>query len=282
MAERTYIADTTETRYAQGELARYGYREFGLEGEVPIVLLNRYKGTLDDWDPHFLDVLAKKRLVITVDNVGVGYTDGTAPASIGEMAEGVVDFLAARGLGKVHLLGWSMGGFIAQHLAIEHPELFATVTVAGSGPGHPGVRPPEAPRSVELRGKEDPSIEDILYLFFPDTEEGRAAGGAVLGRSYQRADGITKTVKKDSWLNQGRAIAAWNNGEGSAWARLSEIKVPLLIANGTEDVMEAAAQTVAMADRIPDGVTALFARARHAFLFQDADRFSKLVIGFTS
>jgi pimeloyl-ACP methyl ester carboxylesterase len=282
MTAHRYIAETIQTQYVQGQLARYGYREYGVEGGTPLVLLNRYRGTLDDWDPYLLDLLAQQRRVITVDNVGVGYTDGTAPTSIGEMADGVVDFLTAKGLRKAHLLGWSMGGFIAQHLAIEHPDLFATVTVAGSGPGEPSVRPAEPQRSVDLRGKEDPSLEDILYLFFPDTEEGRSAGEEVFGRSYHRADGITKVVKKESWVNQGKAIAAWNSGQGSAWPRLPEVKVPLLLANGTEDVMEAAAQTIAMADRIPDGIAVLFPRAGHAFLFQAADRFSKLVIGFTS
>ncbi|MFB9124418.1 alpha/beta hydrolase [Paraburkholderia dipogonis] len=277
-----YLAETVETSYVQGKLARYGYREYGAQSDIPLVLLNRYKGTLDDWDPLLLDLLAKERRIITFDNVGVGYTDGTAPDTIEAMAEGAVDFLKAKGLKKVHALGWSMGGFIAQILAIEYPEYFATVTVAGSGPGEPRIRPPEDLRSVEIRSKEAPSIDDVLFLFFPDTDAGREAGLAVLGRSYHRADGVTRETKKDSWLNQGKAINRWNSGEGSAWANLPKAGVPLLVANGTHDVMEHVKQTIAMSDQIPEGVTAIFADAGHAFLFQYPERFSRLVIGFTA
>lgn len=278
----TYLAETVETSYIQGKLARYGYREYGMEGGIPLVLLNRYRATLDDWDPLLLDLLATERRVITVDNVGVGYTDGVAPDTIAGMAEGILDFIGAKGLGKVHLLGWSMGGFVAQILAADHTELFTSVTIAGSGPGEPSVRPAESPKSVAIRGKEDPSIEDVLYLFFPDTETGRSAGGAVLGRGYHRADGVTKEVKKESWANQSTAIQRWNSGEDSGWKRLPDIQVPLLVANGTQDVMEDVQQTIAMAERIPDGITAIFADAGHAFLFQYADRFSRLLIGFTA
>ena len=152
----SYLAETVETSYVQGELARYGYREYGAEGGIPLVLLMRYKGTLDDWDPELLDLLAKERRIITVDNVGVGYTDGTAPDTIAAMADGVVDFLKAKGLKKVHLAGWSMGGFIAQVLAVTRPELFETITIAGSGPGEPSVRPAETPRSLEIRTRMTP------------------------------------------------------------------------------------------------------------------------------
>ena len=278
----SYLAETVETSYVQGELARYGYREYGAEGGIPLVLLMRYKGTLDDWDPELLDLLAKERRIITVDNVGVGYTDGTAPDTIAAMADGVVDFLKAKGLKKVHLVGWSMGGFIAQVLAVTRPELFETITIAGSGPGEPSVRPAETPRSLEIRTKDDPVFEDILYLFFPDTDEGRAAGGAVLTRSYHRADGVTAVVKKESWMNQDLAIRRWNSGEGSTWSQLPQVRVPFLVANGTHDVMEHVQQTIAMADRVPDGLTALFAHAGHGFLFQFPERFSRLVIGFTA
>ncbi|MEW1819257.1 alpha/beta hydrolase [Arthrobacter sp. NPDC080031] len=279
----TYHAETIETSYIQGTLARYGYREYGVEGSSPLLLLNRYRATLDDWDPLLLDLLAAKLRIIILDNVGVGYTDGTAPDTIAEMGLGVIDFLNAKGLGRVHLLGWSMGGFIAQLLAADCPDRFETVTIAGSGPGEPSIRPAESERSIAIRGKAEPEIEDILYLFFPDTDGGRAAGAEVLGRSYNRADGITKEVKKESWLNQNAAIQRWNSGEDSGWNLLPGITtVPLMVANGTQDVMEDVQQTIAMARRIPNGVTAIFADAGHAFLFQHAHRFSQLLVGFTS
>ncbi|MFC6949616.1 alpha/beta fold hydrolase [Paraburkholderia dipogonis] len=171
-----YLAETVETSYVQGKLARYGYREYGAQSDIPLVLLNRYKGTLDDWDPLLLDLLAKERRIITFDNVGVGYTDGTAPDTIEAMAEGAVDFLKAKGLKKVHALGWSMGGFIAQILAIEYPEYFATVTVAGSGPGEPRIRPLRT--CVQLRSvarKRPPSTTSCSSSFLIPTQVARLA-----------------------------------------------------------------------------------------------------------
>jgi len=277
----SYRADSAPTGYVSGKLARYGYREFGPEGDIPLVLLQRFRGTIDDWDPKLLDLLATERRVIVFDNVGVGSTDGTSPATISQMGDGMVDFLTALGLDRVDLLGWSMGGFVAQLLALDHPACFRRVVIAGTGPGEPSIRPEESERSRRIRAKTDPDIDDVLYLFFPDTDEGRTAGLEVLGRQYHHESGTTLTVKEESWRNQAKAIEAWNSGIDSAWTRLPDFSVPLLITAGAHDVMEDAAQAFASTRKLSgEATTAIFSNSGHAFLFQYPERFSRLALSF--
>jgi pimeloyl-ACP methyl ester carboxylesterase len=275
-----YIADTAPTQYAQGAKAKYGYRELGSEGGQPIVLLPRFRGTIDDWDPALLEELARERRVIVFDNVGVGATDGIASDTISGMAEGAVDFIHAKKLGKVDILGWSMGGFVAQALALDHSDVVSKIVVAGSGPGEPSVRPSEDPKSVEIRGKVDLTLDEILYIFFSHSDSGRAAGLEVLGRFFHHASGVVQTVQRASWEQQAKAIQRWNGGQNSAWARLDEIKVPVLVANGTHDVMEPSIQSFEMARKLRDAETVFYSGAGHAFLFQLPEKFARRVLDF--
>jgi pimeloyl-ACP methyl ester carboxylesterase len=276
-----YRADSAPTQYVTGSLARYGYRELGPEGDIPIVLLQRFRGTIDDWDPYLVDLLSQSRRVILLDNVGVGSSDGTSPESIKEMGEGVADFLQAKNLPQVDLIGWSMGGFVAQLFALDHPDLVRRVVIAGTGPGEPSIRPKENARSVEIRAKVDLEIADILFIFFPDTEDGRTAGMEVLGRCYHHESGTVLTVKEESWKNQAEAITRWNSGDGSAWSRLAELRVPILVTAGAQDVMEEAVQAFETSRKVQGvGTTAIFSDAGHAFLFQHAERFASLATNF--
>lgn len=275
-----YKADSTPTQYVQGTKANYGYREIGPDGTTPIILLQRYRGTIDDWDPALLEELARQRKVIVFDNVGIGSTDGVAPDSISAMAEGVVDFVEAKKLAKVDILGWSMGGFVAQMLALDHADIVNKVIVAGSGPGAPSIRPTEDPKSVEIRQKVEPSVEDIIYIFFAHTDTGRAAAGDVFGRLFHHESGQILTVKQESWEKQGQAIQKWNSGNGSAWERLGEAKIPILVANGSHDIMEHSVQSFEMARRLRNAQTVFYSDSGHAFLFQYPEAFARHALDF--
>lgn len=276
----TYISETVDAEYVDGGQARYGYRQFGAREGVPLVLLHRYRGTLDDWDPKLLDLLSAERHVIAFDNVGVGYSTGDAPDNVAAMADGVVDFLDALGLERVDVLGWSMGGFVAQLVALNYPSRVRRVVVAGSGPGEPSIRPPEDPRSLAIRPKPEPTPEEGLYLFYPDDEEGRRVGAEASSRFYHHESGIVKTTKESSWRKQAIAIDSWNAGENSAWNRLEDLVAPTLVANGSKDIMEDTVQSYEMARKLPNAVTAIFSRSGHAFLFQYPDLFSRLTLDF--
>ena len=142
----TYLADAAEDLTVDGPSAMFTYRRMGPRGGVPLVLLNRFRGTIDWWDPEFLDYLAADHDVIVFDNVGIGYTSGEPRDSVEGFAEGAIEFIEALGLPKVDLLGWSLGGIVAQDVARRRPELVRKLVVAAA----PRVaRCPDAPALSE-------------------------------------------------------------------------------------------------------------------------------------
>jgi pimeloyl-ACP methyl ester carboxylesterase len=271
-----YLADTSETRHVDGRLARYAYRDIGRSAsEPPLVLFQRYRGTLDHWDPLFLEVLASEHRVVTFDNAGVGASSGEVADTIEGMAETAIDFIEAAGFARVDALGWSMGGYVAQLVALERPDLVRRLVVAGSGPGGvPGI-PPRAERVRELARADVIGDDDYLYLFFGRHDEGRRLGRESLARIRARAE-----VGPEAWRNQLRAIMSWTEGAGSAWPRLRELELPVLVANGAHDVMVDAANTFAMAQRLRHATMVLYSDSGHGFLFQHPEEFGRVVIDF--
>ena len=162
---------------------RYAYRSFGTEiAEPPLVLLHRFRGTMDDWDPLLLNLLARHRHVLAFDNGGVGRSTGAVPPTIAGMAASAVSFLHALGIDQVDLLGWSMGRAVAQRIALDHPHLVRRLVLAGTGPGGVPDAPPAPAKVLEVASKPVNEDEDFLYLFFPEHPDGRAAGLAHLAR----------------------------------------------------------------------------------------------------
>jgi pimeloyl-ACP methyl ester carboxylesterase len=166
----------TGTLYVDAASTRFAYRRRGPRGGVPLVLLHRFRGTIDWWDPEFLDRLTAERDVIWFDNIGIGYTAGEAMKSVEAFAAGAIEFIEALGLSEVDLLGWSFGGVVAQAVTLTRPELVRRVVIAGSGSGVAPGMPVMGERVVSIMGKADPSVDDILYLFYPETDTARASG----------------------------------------------------------------------------------------------------------
>ncbi|MFJ9154968.1 alpha/beta fold hydrolase [Streptomyces sp. NPDC102270] len=276
-----YISDTADTLHVEGRLARYAYRDFGKDAPVPpLVLLQRFRGTLDHWDPAFLEVLAQDRRVIIFDNAGVSESTGEVPTTMEGMAESAFDFLAALGLDEVDLLGWSVGGFVAQLVALDHPELVRKLIVAGSGPGGVPGTPELEQRVVEYMTSPVPSQEAFLYLFFGLTDEGVRLGKESLARLETRLQHSKADVPPERWTHQLQAIQRWSSGTGSAWSRLEELKLPVLVANGSHDVMVDSGNSFAMAQKLPTARTVFYSGAGHAFLFQYPDEFGGVVLDF--
>jgi len=143
----SFQSDRAETQYVDGVSARFAYRRIGPRSGAPLVMAMRFRGTIDHWDPELLDVLGSERDVIVFDNVGTGYSSGTAPTSIEGLAQGLLDFVDALDLSQVDLLGWSMGGYVVQGASLLRPTLVRRLIVAGSGPGRvPGM--PATPAKV--------------------------------------------------------------------------------------------------------------------------------------
>ncbi|MFM9498962.1 alpha/beta fold hydrolase [Streptomyces galilaeus] len=276
-----YISDIADTRHAEGTIARYAYRDFGQQNATPpLVLLQRFRGTLDHWDPLFLEVLATERRVIIFDNVGISESTGEVPTTMEGMAEAAIDFLTAIGLEQVDLLGWSVGGFVAQLVALSRPELVRKLIVAGSGPGGVPGTPELEQRVVEYMTAPVTSEEGFLYLFFGLNDEGVRLGKESLARLETRLEKSKADVPAEQWSKQLQAIQRFAGGTGSAWSRLEELKLPVLVANGSHDVMVDSGNSFAMAQKLPNARTVFYSGAGHAFLFQHPEEFGEVVHTF--
>ncbi|MEJ0024464.1 MAG: alpha/beta hydrolase [Rhizomicrobium sp.] len=276
-----FVSDSVDTRHIQGKSAIYAYRDFGAaHAGPPVVLLTRFRGTMDHWDPAFLDILASERRVILFDNAGVSASTGEVATTFAGMAETAVDFIAALGLKEVDLLGWSIGGFVGQMIALNHPGLVRRLLVVGSGPGGvPGSSAPD-PKVVQTMTAPVSTEEHFLYLFFGLDEASQRAGRQSLKRLEPRLSASHAEVSATAWGRQLQAIMTWAGGDGSAWDRLEEIAVPVLVANGAHDVMVDAGDSFAMVRRLKTATALFYGDAGHAFLFQHPDEFGKATLDF--
>lgn len=275
-----YQSDQAETQYVQAGEVRYAYRRFGAPGGVPLVFFQRFRGTIDHWDPLLLEVIASQRQVIVFDNAGVGASSGSFAPDIAGAAKSAAAFVDALGLRQIDALGWSMGGILVQQLALERPDLIRRMVLAATGPG--GVaEAPRAPDKVwQVASKPVNDDEDFLYLFFNETPTSRAAGLASLRRLDTRLLKSHAVVTPETWKNQMGAIGAWAMGKGAAYPRLGEIKIPALVANGANDVMIHAYNSYAISQRLPQATLLLYPDSGHGFLFQYAQAFGQQVVDF--
>jgi pimeloyl-ACP methyl ester carboxylesterase len=277
-----YRADTAETLSMESHSARFAYRRMGPSGGVPVVLLNRVRGTLDWWDPEFLDHLATDHDVIVFDNVGTGYTSGTPRDTVDGLADGAIEFIEALGVSEVDLLGWTLGGTVAQHVALTRPDLVRKLVVAAASPGGsvPGAPAPNEKVRATMT-KPEVTGDDLVYLFFPDTEAGRTAGHEHLARVATRLAAGRADVSEAAARGQINAIArdAVIPFE-QVQADLARINQPVLYATGMQDVMIPALAAFAAVQHIPHAVLLAYGDAGHAFLFQHAREFSTQVRTF--
>lgn len=259
----------------------YAYRSLGTQGEPPLVLLNRFRGTMDEWDPAFLDRLSTARHVIVFDNVGVARTDGNSPERLVGWAEGAAAFIEALGYNQVDLLGFSFGGLVAQELTLQRPDLVRRLVIVGSGAGYvEGANLSE--RAIEVATRPVNSDEDFLYLFFRDTPTSQAAGRAHLARLRERADAFDRVVSRESWMAMLSAGSDVGTAETSLLTRVGDITQPVLIANGVEDVMIPTYQSFALAQAMPNARLVIYPDSGHAFMFQFPEAFGDDVIRFLS
>jgi pimeloyl-ACP methyl ester carboxylesterase len=264
-------------QFAETKYGRLAYHIDGSVGDVPLVLLQRFRGTIDDWDPAFIASLAARRCVIRFDSAGVGRSDGRTPESMPEMAMIALAFLKAIGINKADLFGWSMGGFIGQHVALDAPEIVRRLIIAGSGPGGVPEGPQPHPKVSEIATKSQNEDRDFLFLFFTDSESGRAAGKANVERIKAVANrGPAVTV--ESFMRQGKALGTWSGVR----PRLGELKLPILVANGVSDVMVPAYGSYVISQEAPNAKLILYPDAGHGFLFQYIEDFTGEVGRFLS
>ncbi|MEW6397114.1 MULTISPECIES: alpha/beta hydrolase [unclassified Afipia] len=275
----SFLADTATTKYVDADGARLAYRVIGPEGAPPLLLAMRFRGVMDEWDPAFLEALATKRRVYWFDSAGLGLSSGEVPDSIPGMARVLIALVEALELGPVDILGWSMGGFVAQSAALHRPNLVRSLIVAGSGPGGVPEAPATPPSVLEIAGKPSNVDADFIYLFFPATPEGIAAGREHLARLGKRAEPAELRLTGEGVARQSAAIASFQ-GRDAVYPHLAKLSMPILYANGAHDIMVHAYNSYAAVQRAPNAALILYPCSGHGFLFQHYARFARDVHQF--
>jgi pimeloyl-ACP methyl ester carboxylesterase len=280
-------SEQTTTGYADASLKRvtadnaieYAYRDLGV-GEVPLILLQHFRGNLDNWDPALIDALAADRRVVTFDNVGVGATTGRTPSTVEAMARDAIAFLEALDLEQVDLLGFSIGSFVAQEIALIRPDLLRRVVLASSAPqGAPGMHG-WAPEVIAAVGGREPNPRGYLDVFFAHTDTSLQAGQQAAGRIFgPRGDPDVPTTWQTRQA-QYDAVCAWGIPNLALLQRVAAIELPVFVANGDSDPMILPRYSYLLAGLLPDARLTIYSDSAHGFLFQHHERFAADVHAF--
>jgi pimeloyl-ACP methyl ester carboxylesterase len=259
----------------------YAYRDTGgYDGAVPLVLLQHFRGNLDSSDPALVDALARIRRVITFDNAGVGGSAGVTPDTIEQMARDAIAFVTALGLGQVDLLGFSIGSFVAQEIALRRPALVRRLVLASSAPKGAAGMHGWAPAVIGAVGTPQTSPQEYLGVFFAASEASQQAGKEALGRMYARTedrDAMTGWATREAQYD---AVCAWGIPDHSALERLSAIEMPVFVANGDSDPMILPRYSYLLAGLISQARLRIYPDSAHGFLFQHHAQFAADVTEF--
>ncbi|CAJ1182993.1 alpha/beta fold hydrolase [Companilactobacillus nantensis] len=273
MTEMHYIKAENKRILASNSV-EYVYRELGEKNGVPIIALNHLSANLDNWDPVIIDGLAKDHWIITFDYQGVGGSTGNVPDTIQGMAEDTVNFINALGFSRVNILGFSMGGMVAQELMEQKPALVEKAILAGTGPrGGQGISDIIKISDFELL-RAIANFKDVkTYLFFTRTSNGKNSASAFISRLKIRKDNRDKTINWFAYRKQLHAIKRW--GEDSK-ADLSKIKQPILVVNGDHDIMvPTTPNTYDLHERLTNSELIIYKDSGHGSIAQNNVAFVK-------
>jgi pimeloyl-ACP methyl ester carboxylesterase len=255
-------AATAPTRFVEVGGNRIAYRDFG--NGPPMILLTRMRGTLDTWDPLFLDELAQTNRVITVDYPGIGYSTGTLPQDIGDVSDFVAGFADAMGIDRFALTGWSWGGTVAQTFLVEHKGRATHAVLIGTAP--PGKGIPMQRAFLERAFKSVNDLDDEIVLFFePKSAASRAAAKASRDRIYSRrkvADRIPSTPEMiQAYI---RAATTYHDDATGRREKLKDTRTPILVISGDNDISTAVENWFALNRQIPNAHLIVYPESGHA------------------
>jgi pimeloyl-ACP methyl ester carboxylesterase len=273
-----YTAASTQ-RVTAGNGIEYAYRDVG-DGDVPLVLLQHFRGNLDNWDPALVDALSADRRVVTFDNDGVGATTGTTPNTIEAMAHDAIAFIEAMDFQRVDLLGFSIGSFVAQEIALIRPDLVRRVVLASSAPQGAAGMHGWAPEVIGAVGAPETTPQGYISVFFAPTdtsrEAGRQAAGRIFGRTANRDEPTTWQTRQAQY----DAVCAWGIPNHALLGRVTAIDLPVFVANGDSDPMILPRYSHLLAGLLPDARVTIYPDSAHGFLFQHHSQFAADVHAF--
>ncbi len=262
----------------------YAYRDTGpkASGGVPLALFQHFRGNLDNWDPALIDALASARRVITFDNTGVGGSTGTTPNTVEQMAHDAIAFIAAMDLGQVDLLGFSIGSFVAQQVALTRPDIVRRLVLVSAAPQGAAGMHGWAPEVIGAIGTPETSPEEYLGVFFARSSSSRQAGQEAMQRMYARTEDRDTATTWATREAQYDAVCTWGIPDHARLQRLSCLEMPVFVANGDSDPMILPHYSYLLAGLIPQAQVKIYPDSAHGFLFQHHADFAADVEAFLS
>jgi pimeloyl-ACP methyl ester carboxylesterase len=269
----TFSHETAPTEFITSNGIRFAYRRFGKRGRRPLVFLQYLTAGLDDWDPLITNGLALDHDVVLVNNVGVASSSGETPNTIDQMARDISGFCNGMGFKEIDVVGFSIGGMIAQQLALDRPKLLHRMMLWGTGP-----RGGEGMTFSELSEKD--KIDPVVFLlaaFFTPTEASQSAGKAFVERMAWRREGRDKPVSKQTEDGQITALRTWGSVPSSGGNQtLKNIKQKTLIIHGNNDSVVQPINALLLAQHLPEAHLVVFPDSSHGAPYQHASSFLKI------
>jgi pimeloyl-ACP methyl ester carboxylesterase len=262
--------ETAPTQFAESGGIRFAYRRFGRRGGASLLLLNYFAANLDNWDPKVTNGLAAERDVILLDYPGIGGSSGETPSTVAVLTKACVEFCRALNLAQFDVMGFSLGGMIAQQLAADHAEMVRRIMLLGTGP-----RGGEGMVFEELSADErDDEAGLIMSVFFTQSEPSKAAGRAFIERTMLRVENRDAPVSKQAALAEAAAIREWGViPQTDRFAMLGKIHHPTLIVHGNKDVVIMPINAFLLAEHLPNAQLIMYPDASHAAFSQHAENF---------
>jgi len=278
-----YTHQSAPTQYVDADGIRFAYRRFGNPQGVPLVMNIHFTGTMDHWDPAVTDGLAQGREVILFNNAGISSSSGSVPESIEEMAANAAAFIDALGLKRVDVLGFSMGGLIAQELAIARPLLVRRLILVGTGPRSGEGMASLTPEAQAIFGASYDEPDHLwLRVHFSPSAASQTAGRAFLERFRLRQENRDPEANEKVAPAQLAALAKWGAPRENPYAYLETVRQPTLVVNGDNDVIIYSINSWILQQHIPDAQLIIYPDANHGSLYQYPERFVTHVAQFLS
>src|SRR5258705_3740599 len=260
---------TAPTQFVEAKGIRFAYRRLDNSRGMPFVFNMHFTGTMDHWDPLVTDGLAATREVILFDNAGISRTSGRVPTSVEEMAANAAAFIKALGLAKVDVLGFSLGGLVAQELTLHNPALVRRLVLVGTGPRGGEGMATLTPEAQAVFGATYARPDDVwLGVFFTPTEKSQAAGRAFLKRFRQRHEGRDPEVSEKVAPAPIGASSKWGAPRAGAFDYLREITLPTLVINGSNDVIIYTVNSFILQQNLPNAQLILYPDSNHGSQYQ--------------
>ena len=272
-----YTALTAPTLFVETNGIRFAYRRWGKRCRIPLVFNQHFTGNLDNWDPAVLDGLAKDREVVIFNNAGVASSTGEVPSTFAGMAKNAEAFIDVLGLRQIDLLGFSIGGMVAQQIVVDRPELVRKLILigtaprnhdAGNGQGH------ITPEKAAIFGAAYNPPENLwLKVFFTDSEASQDAGRAFLKRYLSRTENRDAPINEKVAPAQIAAVGEWGTHPGERFAYLKNINQPTLVVSGNHDVIVYTVNSLHLVQNLPNARLILYPDSNHGSWYQNHEEF---------